>query len=379
MHIIINLASIYGNGAFNRERNLLRALSDIDPKNEYTIIGRENQIADLYELGANFNVHPVNIGDNFFSRFLWENLTLPRLVKNNCGDLLLFPFHRTNIFDVVPKLIVVRNAAPFCDHVIQSSSPYQKIRLLMLRLGTWFSIQRADHVAFVTETMRSLVSQRFKLENINTSVIPHGIPSGFFPRNKNECKDVLASYGVKLPFILWVGLIAAYKNIIEMLMAYRMACEKIEKIPPLYLIGSVYENNYLSKIKETISRFDLEKQVCFLGWVSHRELSFFYSTCSFFVSTTICESASIPHLEAMACGAPIVSSNWASIKELCQEAALYFNPKEPQEIASAMIKMLENERLRNSLQKKSLEQAATFSWEKSACQMLDIFNKIAKN
>jgi len=377
MKIAINIASLSG-GALVRERNILRALSKIDQENEYIVICQRNRVAKLPDLGPRFSFHPVTVGQGPLARLLWENLSLPRLVQASEAELLLFPLHMTNLHNVCRKVIVVRNAAPFCDYVIRSSNLYQKFRLLSLRWGTWVSTKRADHVVFISETTKNLVCARLRLNGVAMSVVPHGIPQGFSPRSSKEAAVVLEPYGIRQPYLLSVGNISAYKNTVELIEAYRLVSQDMKEVPPLYIVGDGTEQYYLEKVRTRITHFGLEEQIRLTGRVAHEDLPFFYSACKALVFTSTCENSPVTLIEAMACGAPIFSSNRASMPEICQEAALYFDPYKPEDIKDKIIWGLKDAALRDTLRERSLKRATAFSWEKAAQSMLAIFEQVVQ-
>ncbi len=84
------------------------------------------------------------------------------------------------------------------------------------------------------------------------------------------------------------------------------------------------------------------------------------------VFPSLYEGFGLPPLEAMACGCPAVVSNAASLPEVCGDAALYFNPYKPEDIADKILLLLNNDNLRVDLTKKGKEHARQYDWEKTA-------------
>jgi len=91
-----------------------------------------------------------------------------------------------------------------------------------------------------------------------------------------------------------------------------------------------------------------------------------------YVYPSILESCGKTLIEAMGCGASIAVSNIDPMPEMCADAAIYFNPDDPDDIAEKMLKVLQSDKLRTGLSTKALKRAAYFSWEKTAKEMLDV-------
>ncbi len=376
MKIVINIASLNG-GALIREQNILCALSDIDHENEYIILCHKYQVSKIsFIFGSNFHLYPVKMLPGFWGRFLWENINLPLIVKNIYPDVLLFPLHMTNFYDVCKKVIVIRNAAPFYDNIIQNSNLYQRFRLLTIRLGTWISIRRANYVIFISETTRTRVYEKLRLNNIASKVVKHGLPRGFSPKSSEESAPVLKRYGIKKPYLLSVGLIARYKNLRELIEAYILAQDTTRQIPPLYIVGFVYEEDYFEDIQKIICKKGINEKVHFIGTVVHEDLPYLYSNCELFIFTSACENSPLVLIEAMACGAAILTSNQSFAKEMCGDVPIYFNPFYPRDIARTIMLGLSDKKIRETLSKKAVARASYFSWIKAAKEMKEVFESV---
>jgi glycosyltransferase involved in cell wall biosynthesis len=80
-------------------------------------------------------------------------------------------------------------------------------------------------------------------------------------------------------------------------------------------------------------------------------------------------------LEAMACGAPLACSNTSSLPEVAGDAALLFDPTKPDEIAQTCLRMLRDDALLAGMRARSLKQAATFTWQRTAQLTIDAYRQ----
>ena len=109
-----------------------------------------------------------------------------------------------------------------------------------------------------------------------------------------------------------------------------------------------------------------------LGYVPEADLPALYSGAAAVIIPSLYEGFCLPVLEAMACGAPVITSNAASLIELTAGAALMVEPLEPASIAQALLQLSSDPGLANKLRERGLKQARQFSWDTSALQLQSI-------
>ena len=371
MRIAINIIPL-GEGALVRERHLIHSLKGIDHDNEYVIIGQRERSVLFPDLAPNFRYYPIDFG-SVLARTIWENVTLPRLLRRLGTEVLYFPFHKTNLVSPCRKIIAVRNAAPFDPYVVKGYTSYERFRLNALRLATKLSVHTSQHTIFMSSTFRDLLDRKYGIRPAASSVVHHGVPSGFEP--KPEFPPGMAE-GLRVPdeYILVVSHVYRYKNIMELVQAY---VDVSRSVPfPLLIAGNLADDAYCAKIMAFVEKHAMGDRVRFLGNVSHDALAHLYSNCVFFAFPSACENAPLTLVEAMACGAPIMSSRVSGMPEVCGDAALYFDPNNVPEIASCLVELSGDSALRARLREKSQRRASRFSWEEAAKQTLEIFRRV---
>jgi len=133
---------------------------------------------------------------------------------------------------------------------------------------------------------------------------------------------------------------------------------------------------FSEKIKREAQALKVEQQIEFLGFVPDREFKKLYQNALALVHPSFMEGFSLTGLEAMALNCPVISSNTSCLPEIYQDSVLYFNPRSPQDLSKKIKKLLENPNLRQKLIKKGQQQLTQYSWEKTAKETLQAYQKI---
>ncbi len=170
-------------------------------------------------------------------------------------------------------------------------------------------------------------------------------------------------------YLLFVGSNDKRKNLENVIKAFDIICEKVKDLG-LIVVGFLTNKDF-SYYELTVKNF---KKIKFLGHVDTKDLIFLYKSAEVFLFPTLYEGFGLPPLEAMACGCPVVVSNKGALPEVCGDAAVYVDPYDPQSIAEGVIKVLSDEKLRQSLIQKGYQQVKKFSWENSVAKFLEVLN-----
>lgn len=177
-------------------------------------------------------------------------------------------------------------------------------------------------------------------------------------------------------YILSVGTLEPRKNLILLFRAAYLLRRKLrESNIKICLAGATgWKHDATERVLDELQIQDL---VIKLGYVPREVLPALYAGATAFVYPSLYEGFGLPVLEALACGAPVVTSNVSSLPEVGGDAALYIDPHSIEELAAAIEKLLDDEALREQLKIKGFAQAAKFSWEKCARETLAVYHEIA--
>jgi glycosyltransferase involved in cell wall biosynthesis len=201
--------------------------------------------------------------------------------------------------------------------------------------------------------------------------------------NKNTSPTLPDKYGIKTgeKYMLHVGVIEKRKNLPLLINALKILTEEGYSNLKLVLVGKGNGKKFsddTDALLNAIRENKLEKNVCMAGYLSDRELAPLYSHAYMYVFPSINEGFGIPVLEAFTCQLPVLVGNNSSLPEVGGDAVLSFDPFNEKDIAAKIKMVLENDSLRKELISKGQERLTYFSWEKTALQFMDVFEKAHK-
>jgi glycosyltransferase involved in cell wall biosynthesis len=173
-------------------------------------------------------------------------------------------------------------------------------------------------------------------------------------------------------FLMYVGRPMPHKNLERLIDAFVLLQAQH---PDLILVLAGRKDSNYEKISSNVLRRSL-KNIHFTGFVTDGQLKWLYENCAAYVFPSLSEGFGLPGLEAMLHGAPVVSSNATCLPEVNGDAAHYFDPIDVQSMADAINEVLTDKDLRESLIAKGHEQVKKYSWQRTAEQTLEIYQRV---
>ena len=230
-------------------------------------------------------------------------------------------------------------------------------------------VRKADAIITPSETVKREVCEHLRLSEDKVFAIPEAARACFYPAPSSETVQRL---GIQPEFILFVGTVEPRKNLLTLVRAF----EQIAKIQ-LVIAG---QKGWLSDdLMKYLNGSAIRDRVLFTGHLSDDDLRALYSSCRVFVYPSLYEGFGLPLLEAMACGAPVVTSNVGSIVETVGHAARLVSPTDVDDLAHAITSLLNDSREREHLSSVGIEHAKKFSWERTAAATWEVYKQSVKN
>lgn len=295
------------------------------------------------------NIVEVKGGSGHF----WEQFILPKYLKKHGNPLLL------NLGNTAP--VFYKNKI-FTHHditYIRFPESYSLRFRLIYQLIASLNFKNSLSFITVSEFSKKDISNFYNVEMEDIHVLYNGVNSSF-----KENKSLISV--TEKPFALAVSSPSYHKNFSALIEAFN----KIDNLIELKIIGSS------TSIFKNSKNYEANPRINFLGRISDDELIELYQKAEFFVFPSLYEGFGIPPLEAQACGCPVISSNVASLPEVLQDSAYYFNPKDINSIRDAMLKVLNDSSLRKTLKNSGLNNVKRFSWYSSALKLDLLLNDL---
>ena len=249
------------------------------------------------------------------------------------------------------------------------------------RLNYWFLnaamplfVRRADAIITISESSKNDLIRHYGTPAEKITVVYEAAATHFQPASPFTVANARREYHLPDRFLLTVGTIEPRKNLSRLLEA--LARLRVDD-PDLYLVVVGARGWLYGDFFRQIEALGLEDVVRFPGYVLDADLPAIYSAATLLVMASLYEGFGLPVLEAMSCGAPVVSSHASSLPEIGGEAARYFDPMSVDDMTAALRQALADEELREEMREAGLEQAAKFSWERAARETMAVYEQVA--
>jgi glycosyltransferase involved in cell wall biosynthesis len=361
-----------GAGIGRYTRSLLAALAGRDDPDRFAVYfcGPGSGAGSMPALADRFRVRKIPASDRVMNA-VWQRARIPLPVQAFTGhvdvvhspDFTLPPTGRTPTVLTVHDLAFLRHP----DCAVPSLREY--LETVVPR-----SARRATRIIAVSENTRHDVIDLLDVppERVITVYEAPG-PMFTCPGDRNGARGTVAGMGIQGPFVLAVGTLEPRKNYARLFEAYALLRQHgvRHRLIIAGRLGWMYEPA-LQRVRELgLAPFITVLQP------ADRQLQALYMSADVVVYPSLYEGFGIPPLEALACGAPVACSEASSLPEVVGEAAVLFDPHEPEEIAGAIRSILESVDLQERLRAAGPERASQFSWEHAAAATMRVYREAA--
>lgn len=252
---------------------------------------------------------------------------------------------------------------------------HPKARVRHLERNLPRTLDRADHVITDSELVRDELLSRFGLRESRVTAIHLGVSEEFRPVEPQHAERVLGTYGLDVGgYTLCVSTFEPRKNVSALLDAYASLPGNLRRRFPLVLAGA---KGWLStEADRKLDRLAARGEVKRLGYVPGPDLPALYSGAAVFVFPSIYEGFGLPVLEAMACGAPVITSIGTSMAEIVDGCATLVNPRETEAMSAGIRQLLDDPGARESLATAGRARASGFTWSGCARRHVEVFRSL---
>ncbi len=362
MNIGIDIKALYAGqgGIATYIARILDALQEIDVDNNYYLFEKN---PSSYKI-VNKRWKKIVVGSKLPGT-VWLLCKLPFYFSKYGLDVFWGPEQITACLINPAKVKMISTihdvAVKRCPHTMQTSNYW--INVLFLKA----SIRKSAKVLTVSHCIKKEICEFYP-----KSIVPENIIVTYLGKPDWIVSD--SEKSVRNDNLLFVGSFEPRKNLMALLQALLICKKARSQSIPLRIVGpSGWKNNAMYKF---INDNDLSSQVTFVGFLDHERLFQEFKTCKAFVYPSIYEGFGLPILEAMTAAAPVFTSKGTSMEEFASDAAIFFNPSDPQDIADKLLAFYTADSESRAKVVRYGELLKRFSWRKTASQILPVLTNL---
>jgi glycosyltransferase involved in cell wall biosynthesis len=373
MRIGIDARSIKNRrGIGNVVYNLLHGLSRLENSCSFFIYTDDNSVGYLIPSDSRFTVKVIKPKLYPF----WEQISLPLIAIRDELDVLHCPGNSAPIFiHSRTRLVITIHDVMYLfssKQLQKSPSLYQRFGRLYLKCIVPVVAKRASKIITVSSVSRNDICQFISIPTDHVSVIWSAANEACKQTTNNELlNEIRIKFNLGSSFLLALGALDPRKNTANILKAFALL-KKIHVCDVKLAIVGMTEQG-IKKYHRLADHYGISSDVVFSDFISDSDLVALYNAAVCLVYPSLYEGFGLPVLEAMACGTPVITSACGSIPEIAGDAALMVDPHDVEDIAAAMLKMIIDKELYNSLVEKGKRRAELFSWKLAAEKTFSVY------
>ncbi|WP_425390687.1 glycosyltransferase family 4 protein [Ekhidna sp.] len=347
---------------------LLRHLQKEDLDNEYFVFVKKGEDVCLEET-ENFTI--VEVGGLTYAD--WEQIHLPRAASKYNLDVLHCTSNTAPLFSGIPLVLTLHDII-YLNKSFSGGSLYQRLGHYYRKWIVPIVYKKAKKVLTVSNFEKEAIKNHFG-RNRKVSVIYNGVDKKFdIGLDPKFLKKVRKELGLPDHYFFFLGNTAPKKNMKGMLEAYAEYYHNSNN--PYSLVIAESSEKEVNEMLDKIGQKEANLPIYLTGYVPHEWLPAVYRLSEAFVYPSLRESFGIPIIEAMACGAPVITSLTSSMPEVGGGAARFVDPTKPEEIAQWMRMITDEDQLRNDMVAAGMIRSTMFTWSRAADQTMEIYHSM---
>lgn len=364
-----------GGGVSAYIRNLSRELLSLDLENSYALFGyffrsystKKNLLPKIDH--PRFKRLLPRFPESLVNHLEWD-LNLPIIES-------YLAFHRVDVYHAhrIPRYHRLKTVTTIYDlfPVVHPEWGTPQLRDLYDKI-IFPGLKRADRIIAISEYTKQDVVKYWNIAPEKIEVIPLGVDREVFkPLNPGPLLETRLRYNLPERFFLMIGPFDHWSD-------PRPSLKAFARLAPSFLdIGLVLIGHPGSLGQESLrlaEELRISNRVFNLGYVPLKDLIALYNATLCLLYPSLYEGFGLPILEAMACGAPVITSNQTAIPEVCGDAAKQLDPTNTEEILASLAQMADDNSWRASLREKGFLRAQSFSWTETARKTLNIYRSL---
>ena len=362
--------------------HLLKGLDENDKQNTYILLSprfRHTSVGRFPQLSERFqNIEVVSALRRFGERFealWWEQVGMVRACHKAGVDLLHCPYFTAPYFLPARTVVTVHDVIPLVMPEYRARAQSRMYTSLVA-----FTVRRAGAIITVSEYSKSDIMRTLRIPEDRIHVIGNAVDASYRPiTDARVIEAVRERYAIGPRYILYFGGFDVRKNVERLLDAYAALPRATRKEYPLVIAGRLHPLGHplYPDPRPRIHQLGLDEDVVVTGQIREQDKAPLYSAATLYLFPSLYEGFGMPVLEAMACGAAVITSNLSALPEVAEDAARLVDPYDSSAITTGIAELLENAAMRDDLRQRALARAQHFNWNRVAQQTLEVYNQLA--
>ncbi len=367
MRIGIDARLINQTGVGRYIRNLIENLQEIDRKNEFVLFARSNDFDSVKSSIVNLPAGKAGskwsiIRTDIRWHSIEEQVKFPKILNKEDLDLVHFPYFSVPIFYNKPFIVTIHDLIIHHFPTGKAStlpSPIYWSKILAYKYVISKTAQKAKKIIAVSNSTKDEIIDHLKIDPNKIIVTSEAVDDKIVAKPKKP-KNIKFN-----KFFLFVGNVYPHKNVETLIKAFQ---KLDDKNAGLLFVGK--EDYFYKKLKQKTNEIE---NIEFMDYVLDDELAWLYQNAVATVCPAFMEGFGLPALEAMVNSCLVIASDIPALREVCKDSAIYFDPKNPEELSLKMQKVLENKTKYKDLVENGFKRSQEFSWRKMSEQTLKIY------
>jgi len=364
----------FGKGLGRYTEKLIKYLEKVDQQNDYTIFLRKENF-DHYQIASkNFKKELAD--------FKWytlnEQRNMPKVLRKGNFDLVHFPHFNVPLLYKGDFVVTIHDLI-LLDFPTKRATTLGPIKYALKNMAykkvISSAVKKAKKVITVSEYTKKRLIEHFDLDDDKIIVTYEACEKNNQKKEFIDNKDFLKAHKIEKKYLLYVGNAYPHKNLERLLKVFR----NLKKNSFDYQLVLVGKNDYFyQRLQDLAKSLGLlnSNEVVFYGFAKDSDLAILYQNAFLYVFPSFIEGFGLPPLEAISYGLPVVTSKTSCLPEILGDAAQYFDPKDDDDIAKVILRVLNNNILKEKMKENGLVQVAKYSWERCAKETLDVYKSI---
>lgn len=348
-------------GGVGRYIEELVAKLDKSPRLELMIVAKPSEAERMRRLAPASKVIVAARLTRFRPfRLIWEQVGLPAIARRMRAEAVLAPHYTLPLLLRRRTVVTLHDATFFTDPAV-----HRVAKRVFFRVWTRLSLRLAAGCIVPSEATKQELCREVRVAPGRLAVIPHGVDFDRFRPPTDPERERLAAIVGSPHWIAFLGTLEPRKNLKSLVRAFdRLYTENANTIPDLTL-ALAGAPGWDDELKATIDRAEHSDRIATIGYLPSEDLPGFLGGSVVTCYPSLGEGFGLPVLEAMACGAAVLTTRRLALPEVGGDAVAYAEP-DSESLARALAELLADPARRAQLGRRARERAVQFSWDASA-------------